>query len=217
AHENSPFAGNGKQATAGFSMLEMMIVCAITMIVAGITAVAWGPVQKQQRVTAAYNSTLTTLRRAHDQAAGDMRIYVVTFTAPQTITVQQAGPASTTCQIPPTGAVLLTTVLPPDVSFQLEAGLPTSNTVAPTTPDALGNAAFAIDFDEPYTPGSNAICFNPDGTATDQLGNINSGVVYMGRTNDVYSARAISLEGATGRIRGWRLYNVSGVKTWRAQ
>jgi prepilin-type N-terminal cleavage/methylation domain-containing protein len=200
----------------GFSLLEMMVVIGIGLILAGITTITFIPLTNQQHVTSAYNSTLTTLRRARDQAAADMRIYVVTFSTPGTITVQQAGPGVTTCQVPPTGPVLTTTVLPSDITFQVEPGVPTSNTVAPTTPDAIGTAALAIDFDEPSAPGATSICFNPDGSASDVLGNVNNGVVYMGRTGDVYSARAITLWGTTGRIRGWRLIN-AGANTWRQQ
>jgi prepilin-type N-terminal cleavage/methylation domain-containing protein len=201
----------------GFSLLEMMIACAISLILAGITVATYVPVMNENHVTGAYNFVLATLRHARDQAAGDMRIYVVTFTTPGTITVAQAGPASTTCQVPPTGSVLFTTTLPSDISFQVEPGVPTSNVTAPTTPDAFGTAALAIDLDEPTNPGATSICFNPDGTATDAAGNLSSGVVYMGRTGDVYSARALTVWGATGRIRGWRLYNISGTNTWRQQ
>jgi type II secretory pathway pseudopilin PulG len=201
----------------GFSLLEMMTVVSLVIVMAAVTFTAFVPVFNTQHVTSAYNSTLTTLRRARDQAATDMRTYVVTFTAPGTITVQQSISATGTCQIPPTGNVLVTTVLPPDVTFATQTGTPTSNTTAPTTPDMFGNAGFAIDFDQGYTPGSNTICFNPDGTATDALGNTNNGVVYMSRTGDLYSSRAITLWGSTGRIRGWRLYNLSGVNTWQQQ
>jgi len=204
----------------GFSLLEMMITIGIGLTVAGITVMAYVPVMKQQHVTAAYNSTLTTLRRARDQAAGDMRTYVVTFSsavAPNTITVQQSVNVSGACQIPPTGQVLLVTQLPTDVTFQVEPGVPTSNTTAPTTPDAFGTAAFAIDTDLPNNAGFATVCFNPDGTATDALGNISNGVVYLGRTGDVYSARAVTFWGSTGRIRGWRLYSISGNNTWRQQ
>jgi prepilin-type N-terminal cleavage/methylation domain-containing protein len=218
---NSSFGLRRKLMTSskhrGFSLLEMMVVMGIGLILAAIVTTTFIPLTNQQHMTSAYNSTLGTLRRAHDQAAADMRIYVVTFTAPNTITVQQAGPGNTSCQIPPTGAVLTTTTLPTDVSFQVEPGVPTSNTTAPTTPDQMGTATLAIDLDEPNAPGSTSVCFNPDGTATDVLGNTNNGVIYLGRTGDLYSARAITLWGTTGRIRGWRLFNVATVNTWRQQ
>ena len=201
----------------GFSLLEMMAAISIILIVAGMTTMAYMPVTKQMAVTNAYNSTLTTLRRARDQASADMRTYVVQFSTPGTITVTQSMSGNTTCQLPPTGPVLLTTVLPSDITFHVESGVPTSNSSAPTTPDQFGTAAYAIDFDQGYTPGTTTICFNPDGSASDGLGNTNNGVVYMARQGDLYSSRAITLWGSTGRIRGWRLYNVSGVNTWKQQ
>jgi Tfp pilus assembly protein FimT len=211
----------------GFSLLEMLAAIGIFFTLAGITTVAMMPIWKGQDITTAYNDTLTTLRRSRDQAAGDMRIYVVTFAnntnAPSTITVQQDGPAYTTCTLPPLGTVLMTTVLPADITFATQPGqFPTSQsyTSPPTTPDAMGTASNAIDLDiinGTANAGAFQICFNPDGTATDGSGNLAGGVVYMTRANDVYSSRAITLYGSTGRIRGWRLYNVSGVNTWLQQ
>jgi prepilin-type N-terminal cleavage/methylation domain-containing protein len=208
-----------QNALKGFSLLEMMIVIAIGLTVAGITAIAWVPVMNSEHVTNAYNTTLTTLRRAHDQAQNDMRIYLVQFTAPGTITVSQTNPAggNVGCVIPASGSVLLTATLPPDVSFQIESGVPTSNTTAPTTPDAFGNAAAAIDFDQGYNSGYTYICFNPNGTASDGAGNINNGVVYLGRNNDKFSARAVTLWGVTGRLRGWRLYPSGSAVAWSEQ
>jgi len=66
----------------GFSLLEMLIVISISLILAGVTSMVWGPVMNQQHVTSAYNATLTTLRRARDQASADMRVYVVSFATP---------------------------------------------------------------------------------------------------------------------------------------
>ncbi len=198
----------------------MLAVVAVGLTLAGITVMAFVPTFKTQHTTEAYNETLTTLRRARDQAAGDMRIYVVTFTPPGTIVVQQAGAGNTTCpgNFAASGSVLLTTVLPPDVQFQTQAGIPTSNATAPMTPDQFGTGAFAIDLDEANNiTGITSICFNPDGTATDDNGSLAGGVVYLGRTGDLYSERAVSVWGATGRIRGWRLYNTAAGNAWSQQ
>jgi prepilin-type N-terminal cleavage/methylation domain-containing protein len=218
--EDRTLCSAGKQATfKGFSLLEMMIVVAIGFTIAGITAIAYVPVMKSQHVTEAYNTTLTTLRRAHDQAQNDMRIYLVQFSTPGTITVSQTNPAggNVGCVIPASGSVLLTATLPPDVTFQVESGVPTSNTTAPTTPDTFGTAGYAIDFDQGYNAGYTYICFNPNGTASDGAGNLNNGVVYLGRANDEFSARAITLWGATGRLRGWRLYPSGAGSAWSQQ
>jgi hypothetical protein len=85
-------------------------------------------------------------------------------------------------------------------------------------PDGFGAGTVAIDFDQGMGLGSqDYVMFMPDGSSQDLLGNWNSGVLYMGRAGDLYSSRAITVFGATGRIRGWRLYLQAGVNTWVQQ
>jgi prepilin-type N-terminal cleavage/methylation domain-containing protein len=197
-----------KRRDRGFSLLEVLVASMIGLIATVMTFRMLLPALQSQNVTTAYNETLTTIRRARDQAAADMRVYVVTFTPPGTITVTQ----NTT-----TGPVLLTTVLPQDITFHVEPGLPTSPTAPPTTPDGFGTASNAIDFDQGVgLGGATSIYFQPDGTAMDINGNINNGVVYMGRVGDLPSSRAITLWGSTSRIRGWR-YWPAPVSAWRQQ
>jgi hypothetical protein len=59
--------------------------------------------------------------------------------------------------------------------------------------------------------------FLPDGSARDTNGSLNSGIIYVARTADLYSSRAVTLYGATGRIRGWRLINSAGAPIWFQQ
>ena len=65
---------------------------------------------------------------------------------------------------------------------------------------------------------SQYVCFYPDGSSRDSLGNYNSGVVYLTRPADtIYASRAITVWGATGRVRGWRLVQQAGVPIWMQQ
>jgi len=189
----------------------MMAVISIIFIITTFSVMAYQPMNKQQHVTDAYNSTLSTLRWARDQAAADMRIYCVTFTAPGTITVTQNNPG---------GPLLVTTTLPSDITFHVEPGVPTSPTVAPTTPDGFGTAAYAFDLDQAIGGGGATIYFYPDGSAQDAApngGNIDNGVIYFGRVGDLTSSRAITVWGSTSRLRGWRLYQNGGGVLWRQQ
>ena len=202
----------------GFSLLEMMIVISISLVLAAVTTMSLQPVWKQQHVDDAYNTTLTSLRRARDQAVADMRIYAVTFPAANpgvnggTITVQQdaGGVLSAT--------PLFTATLPPDVTYNVTPGVPVSNTAAPTTPDSFGTAsAGPFDFDQVTGGGGNIIYFYPDGSAQDadpNGGNPNNGVVYLSIPGNLNTCRAVSLWGYTGRIRGWQLVSLSGAWTW---
>jgi prepilin-type N-terminal cleavage/methylation domain-containing protein len=196
----------------GFSLLELMIVLALMLTIISISVISLMPTMQQSHVTSAYDTTLMAFRNYHDLAITQRKRYIVTMTAPGTITVQRwdfAVPVS------PAPVVVNTLTLPPDVSFSVQAGYPAT---AATVPDGFGAGTVALDFDQGMGVGSqNYVMFMPDGSSQDNLGNLNSGVLYMGRTNDLYSSRAISVFGATGRIRGYRLYLVAGVNTWVQQ
>ncbi len=198
----------GKQSAAqrrlrGVSLLEMMIVLAVAMIAGGIAFLNIQPALRQARVNNAFNTTLMAMRRAREAAIAERRIYFVTLTAPRTVTITQAA----------TGTVILNASLPTDISFTTVPGMPG------TGPDGFGTGANAIDFDIGVAGGQgNPIYFFPDGSAHDVNGNTNNGVLYIARPGDLMSARAISLFGTSGRLKGWRLYtNAGGTKYWGQQ
>lgn len=193
----------------GFSLIETLIVLSLMMIASGIFFMSLQPALKDTRVTNAYNATLMTMRRAREQAIAERRVYLVTFNnavTPNSITITRAA----------TGQVTSTITLPTDITFRAEAGIPT--TLA-TTPDHFGTGSPAIDFDQGVAGGAkNVICFNPDGSAQDINSNTNNGVIYLARTGSLYTSRAITVWGSTGRLRGYRLYPaVGGGSIWRQQ
>ena len=190
----------------GYSLLEMMIVAAILLVAAGIAFISLQPALRQERVTNAYNTTLNTMRRARELAIGQRRTYIVTFNAGATSSMTIA-PASVT-----PGGTTVTYALPNDVSFTTVSGLPAVG------PDGFGNGTTAIDFDQNVGAGDKtSVFFMPDGSAQDINNNMNNGVVYIARPGDLNSLRAITLWGATGRLRGWRLSTVGGVPKWTQQ
>jgi hypothetical protein len=183
-----------------------------------VAVITLQPTLQSQHVNDAYNMTLTSLRRAREAAAADMRIYVVSFGPAVTTGPTPNGGTITVNETTPAGAQLFSVFLPPDVTFHVEPGVPTSNTAPPTTPDSFGNAAAAFDFDQNDPAGlGSTVYFYPDGSARDMNGNINNGVVYMGRPGSLMSCRAVTLWGSTSRIRGWRLSQNAGVWTWSQQ
>jgi prepilin-type N-terminal cleavage/methylation domain-containing protein len=197
--------------TRGFSLIEMMVVVALILIVLAFSIMAIQPALRQAHMTAGYNQTLMALRQARDIAVAQRQIYFVTLNnavQPNTITITQGS----------TGTVVSRYSLPSDAAFDAEPGLPNSPIVAPTTPDGFGTGATAIDFDQGIVAGAkNVIYFYPDGSAADVLGNVNNGVVYIARPGFIDSSRAITLWGATGRIRGWRAYKNGAKYYWRQQ
>jgi prepilin-type N-terminal cleavage/methylation domain-containing protein len=195
----------------GFSLVELMITMTVFMMVSGLFFIGVQPSLKEARVGQAYNLTLAALRQARDSAVAQRQAYFVTLNnnvAPNTITITQVS----------TGNVITSFSLPTDVFYQVLPQFPTSQTVFPMTPDGFGVGATAIDFDQGIpNPVRNVVYFQPDGSAQDQNGNLNNGVVYVARTGDYYSARALTVWGATGRLRGWRMDMQGATYYWRYQ
>jgi prepilin-type N-terminal cleavage/methylation domain-containing protein len=188
----------------GFSLLELMIVISIGLIMAGVTFIALMPVFKQNNVNAAYDTSLSVMRNYRNLSITQSKRYILTFTPPGTITVQRWDYAVPVSPVPVTVA---TFTLPPDIQFAVQAGFPAA------APDSFGVGGTAIDFDQGMGLGSlNYIMFMPDGSSQDTLGNYDSGVLYLTRPGDLYSSRAVSVFGTTGRVRGWRLLNQGGNK-----
>ena len=197
--------------TRGFSLIEMMVAVAILLIASAISVISIQPALKAARVNQGYNTALGVLRQARDNSIGQRQVFIVTFNAggnPDNITITQAL----------TGNVLYTYTLPSDVLFTVVPGFPTSQAAFPLTPDGFGVGATAIDFDQNIVGGiKNVIYFQPDGSAQDVNGSINNGVVYITRAVDLSDARAITLWGATGRLRGWHMYTQGATYYWREQ
>ncbi len=198
----------------GFSLIETMVVVALILIVLAFSIMAIQPSLRQNDVTEGYNQTLMALRQARDISVAQRQIYFVTLNNavnPNSITITQGS----------TGTVTATYFLPTDMAFVAWPGLPASPVAYPMTPDGFGIGTTAIDFDQGVAGGvKNVIYFYPDGSAEDAVGNVNNGVVYLALTGNagyVSTSRAITLWGATGRLRGWHIYWNAGQWYWRQQ
>ena len=212
--------GGWQHQARGFSLLEMMIVASLTVVVAVMSVMSLVPTMKQQRVTNAYNTAMAAMRLARDNAVSQRTSYSVTFSSsvsPNTIVV---APTVTFTGSQPTA----TYQLPTDVTFLAQSALSST-----PPPDGYGTGMAAMDFGYPSpgtgSGGQTVVYFCPDGSAQNSSGagtcagmnNWSGGVVYIARSGDVLSSRAITLWGGTGRIHGWRLYNNGGGYQWLRQ
>ena len=206
----------------GFSLLEMLVVVSIGFVIAGMTFMAVMPALNKGHVDDAYDTALMVLRNTRNLAIAQSHEYYVCFNPSSpcdggypagTIEVEYQPPASTVGGTLPPLQLVNTYKLPSDVTFNVMSGFPTH------APDGFGNGVKAIDFGQGLGGGSlSYVVFMPDGSSQDSNGNYNSGIVYFYRTNDtLYSARSITVWGATGRIRGWRLYPGTSSSEWVQQ
>jgi prepilin-type N-terminal cleavage/methylation domain-containing protein len=209
----------------GFTMLEIMVVIAIVFIVSGIGFMALQPALKDAHVSSAFDDVLMQLRVARQRSITERKQYIVCFgvAAPAGAGTPMGAPNPQSIQIfrwdantALSAAVQISAIqLPQDIQFQTLAGIPNGPA---TVPDGFGNGTTAIDFDQSVAAGiRDQVMFWPDGSAHDTGGNLNSGIVYVARAPDLYSSRAITVYGASGRIRGWRLVSSQGSPQWIEQ
>jgi len=196
----------------GFSMPELLVVIAIIAIVSAVAVLGVGAAVRSARMNAAVQLTLRQLRMARQEAVDRRMQYTVTFTRPGTIQTARTTGLNPLPGVVAAAAVTTierTVTLPSDIQFTVPAGVPAQ------APDNFGAAAVAIDFDQAQGGGGNTIFFLPDGTAQDNLGNPNNGVVYIARPGDLNSTHAISMWGATGRFKLWSVSkNKLGLLQW---
>jgi prepilin-type N-terminal cleavage/methylation domain-containing protein len=202
----------------GFSLLELMIVISISLILGGVTYMGMKPLLAQSHVNSAYETTLMALRNTRNLAITQQHEYYVNFNPggfpAGTIQVQYQGPSVN--GVLPAVQQVITYTIPTDTSFAVPGvtGFPTG---ASNTPDGFGTGVNPIDFGQ--GGGSlNYLVFMPDGSSQDSLGNFNSGIVYMTTTSatgtaQLLATRAVTVWGATGRVRGWTL-NQTGATTF---
>jgi prepilin-type N-terminal cleavage/methylation domain-containing protein len=175
-------------AECGFTAVELTIVTAIILVLSAMAIVQLQPVLAQQQASAAMDQVLGQMRAAREMAISQRRYIEVQFIGNNQVQLTlQNFPAATT--------ILSTLPLQGRVQFLTFAGIP-------DTPDGFGNAG-AIEFGG-VVGGPPVMMFQSDGTFVDGTGSPINGTVFLGVANQASTARAITILGATGRIRFYR-------------
>jgi prepilin-type N-terminal cleavage/methylation domain-containing protein len=200
---------------SGFSMVELLVVVTIILILTAAALITMVPNVQRSHANAGMELVLGEMRRAHERAVDERRIYRVTFAAPNQIQLDVGQVANVAATITGTTPGFVqaqqTLTLPDGIQFICVGGIPTG---VGSVPDGLGSGANAIDFDLSNGGGGTQIYFQPDGRALDGANRLNDGVVYIAIPGNLYSSRSVTLFGATGRAKGWTLANLSGAPGW---
>lgn len=173
------------QSDVGFSLLEVMLTIVIIGLMTSVAVVQIGTARQTANGDSGMRVVLAQLNLARELSIEQRRTIQLQFTAPNSLRViRNEIPAGTT--------MLSSVIFEGHVEYLLLPGIP-------DTPDAFGRGQ-AVDFG-----GAAVMQFNSDGTLVDQQGRLINGTVYLAiRGGTDRSARAITVLGATGRVRGYR-------------
>lgn len=176
---------------AGFSLLEVTMVMAITLVVLGMSVIKLQPLWQQVQANSALQQVKETLREGRELAISQRRTIVVKFSGGNTLKFYQVTePANTVSTTP-----FLTLPLPGQAQFLTYTG-------EIDTPDGFGiPASGGIEFGGSAGTPTSGVEFQSDGTFTDGNGNPINGTVFLGLPGVPTSARAVTILGNTGRIK----------------
>lgn len=203
--------------TRGFTLIEAMVVLAIAAVLATVALFQVQTALRSSSADTALATALTQMRNAHQRAIDERTVFRLTFIPPGTPPPGVAPGSSIRLDElqnnpggPSTFHTVSTIALPADMQFVNVPGIPTAN-----TPDGFGDGSLAIDFAINAGGDPTQIYFQPDGRALTQTGEVANGVIYIARPGDLLSSRAVSMYGATGRCKSWRLISLSdGGTAW---
>jgi prepilin-type N-terminal cleavage/methylation domain-containing protein len=170
----------------GFSLVEMMVVVGLTGVLTGMAVMQINSAPGIKG-DGGMRVVLAQVNQAR-QMAMTQRLYMrVVLTSPNQVAIIQENTNGTTTS-------LSNVTFEGGVQFALVTGVP-------DTPDAFGNSS-AIAFGTAIN-----VKFSPDGTLVNQAGAGLNGSVFLAIPNvksTALSARAVTVLGSTGRVRGYR-------------
>jgi type II secretory pathway pseudopilin PulG len=170
----------------GVSLLELLVVLGIIGAVVGLVVPVTAGMIARAKADSTLTETVTWFETARGRASAERRNFEITFNSVTNRVKVERVEANLT------KTVVVDSPLPGETQFFKFSG-------APDTPDLFGNGA-AIDFDGPEPH-----MFASDGTFVDANGDPSNGTIFIGKPGQNDTGRAITVIGATGLIRGWKL------------
>jgi Tfp pilus assembly protein FimT len=169
---------------SGYSITELLFAIGILMVIASMAVVQISNTRPVLKGDGAMRVVLGQLTQARETAIAQRRYVRVVLTTPNQVqSIREDSLVSLT--------TLTSALMEGGARFTLLDGLP-------DTPDKFGNAS-AVAFGTAVN-----VKFTPEGTLVNQDGSFVNGTAFLALPNQALSARAITILGSTGRIRGYR-------------
>jgi len=181
---------NRRFGTQGFSLLEMLLVIAITITLAGMAIISINGTLPQQQATAGMDSAMDVFRQGRDMAISQRRYYQLNSggsLAANQLQLQRV-------EINGSFTALPVMTLPSPAQFGLDSGVT-------DTPDGFCG-----------TPPANGLCLGStatqqwlsDGTFANTAGQPQNATVFVHIPTSSGAQRAFTVLGTTGRIRAYK-------------
>lgn len=180
-------------------MLELVIVVTLMLIVLAFAIIQLGPNLRMSRSNTAMRQVLDQIRQAREYSIERRRYIQISFptvNGQYSVQIQQMNTLTA-------GAGAVNTVLS-TVPIQAPLQFFTYPTM-PDTPDGFGNCS-AVCFGGVNGGPPSGLLFQSDGELVDGTAFLPiSGTVFIGDPSQSSSlARAVTVMGSTGRVRGWK-------------
>jgi prepilin-type N-terminal cleavage/methylation domain-containing protein len=175
----------------GFSLIEMLMVVAITAVLAGIAVGITPGIIRTAKGKSGVQQLASFLKRHRELSISRRRNIEVAFTAPNIVTTaQRAVPDPPNATPPPT----------PLETLRLEGRIEFTKfpSIVLDTPDGFGSVA-AINLG-----GVGPYMFTSEGSFVDVNGDAINATLLLGTPNQVATATALTIIGTTSAVRTWR-------------
>ena len=171
----------------GYSLIEVLVAVAIISIILGMALLNYGSILPNLKANSAMDQLLYQLRSARERAIAHRREVQVQFVGTNQLTITE---------------IWLLGTAPPASTVSFEGGA--QYIILPGVPDLpapfnFGNAA-PVYFGG-VSGGPPIMKFSTTGALVDGGNTLVNGTVFMGIPGKPSTARAISILGATGRVR----------------
>lgn len=176
---------NVERLARGFSLLEVLVVIGMVSVVLTMAILSFSSILPNMRANSALDQVLSQMRSAREQAIAHRSEVQVQFVGTNQLTISE---------------IWLKGTPPPPVTYTFEGGAQYMVFAGvPDTPMGFGNSSPI--FLENLSGGPPLMKFTTNGAFIDGNNNPVNGTVFLGLPGQNNTARAITILGATGRVR----------------